>query len=1302
MLILANNAFAACSNSLPSMSSGFPSCSGTGGTTIDCSGYPEWTGTTTTKVESTTITSIGDCTVAGGMWWSPDGIVDICVYCQTCTISDMCSAGDRIKDLSLEFGTNLNVAYCGQSYYDSTGSPCATGNSFLKTCCNGAVAKRIPDWPQNPDDSWPAECYLGSTSYYDPTDPAQSNYIVWTGNACPSMITCGNAATCGAGSGDPESGEACDLGGGSGSRYCGGDSSSCGPDRQDICSNNCQTYTPKSEMDNCDAFQNSLLPGDQCTSYCNAAGDVVKRDCYMTSTGACTCDEILQQDCSCGCSAGSCSSCASVDLVALDVWISSGGITITSPVAGTTYTIVFRHRVDSTSGVDYTDQVTSNGAVISGCSGLRTNRVGQHDTICTYAWPSGAVTLAASLTASGFVESNTANNQVSKDYGSGSSCASGSCGNCGTNGACWGAGSSCYWCSSLSCGSTSCACTFTSSDSACGGGGCLANQRFRTYTRQYGNSLCSQAGTCVNSASCAASCSGTLGLTLNPSSVAPSGTFSFSGSGLSGCDGKTIHFDRSTNCGSPEASCTVSGSGCSASGAAPSTANTYTYRACVDKNNLNGYGDVGEQATASLTVTLSGATACETECMNLGYITGSCTNSCVSTDIAGMFKFGCSSNICCCSNPPPPPPPSVCGNGIWESDEDCDDGASNGFCPSASCSTSCTLNDCCSGVVLGLVPSTVSPSTTFNVEVNDTGNCEGRGVYFKNTSSCSTSGLTSCTISGSTCASSLVSPSLVGNTTYYACININTPFAPTWRRDSKVLSVINPCSGNVDLSFIPNPTVAASGVEPTITGLVNCRNRNVNIYSGSYGSAVSCVNPSAAPVANCSTGDVGTGCNANMFTSPSLLGTYTYVACVDKDYDGMFANPGEYENENLDVTPPCTGTIQLTLNPSEVPTLNYSTPTAWNLTNCASKPIVFKKSSSCATGSALTACNGSTGCTGAPIQAGGVAGTETFAACIDKNSNGNYNDAGEQGFAQLTVTSCAQTPSCNSCQNLINGQPCDCGAECNSNLCDAGVCKGCLSDEDCVSPPSACHDAGICVAGICSYPLRTNNRVDCCTCSSGSECQSGVCNGGRCGSGSCGPETCTNNLPLDDCGSSECPACVLGTAQTYTGAAVPNTVVEMDAQLLAVTDSQGFYYNKNNPVGSHEFSISPSQPWTTTTITKVLQKGINIVNLIVGIGFNNCESDCTLIGSSYCVASCQGTNGCSFPNSEAQYVCNEMQAGFIRNVNMTHQVVCCEGELYQSPSIQAVAYVNSTTVSTITRTVFYAGKLVKMKIIVFK
>lgn len=97
------------------------------------------------------------------------------------------------------------------------------------------------------------------------------------------------------------------------------------------------------------------------------------------------------------------------------------------------------------------------------------------------------------------------------------------------------------------------------------------------------------------------SCSGNIALTLNPSTVAPSGSVTASASGLSSCDGKTVYFKRNSCTGTQDSSCLVSGTGCSGSFAAPSS--TYNYYACIDKNGDLDYTDPGENDGKTLVVT---------------------------------------------------------------------------------------------------------------------------------------------------------------------------------------------------------------------------------------------------------------------------------------------------------------------------------------------------------------------------------------------------------------------------------------------------------------------------------------------------------------------------------------------------------------------------------------------------------------------------------------------------------------------------------------------------------------------------
>jgi len=140
---------------------------------------------------------------------------------------------------------------------------------------------------------------------------------------------------------------------------------------------------------------------------------------------------------------------------------------------------------------------------------------------------------------------------------------------------------------------------------------------------------CGSGGTCDASGNCiVVSCSGTASLSLSPSSGPSGTTITFTGSGLSGCNGKTFYFNRKSSPGVPDhgncgaspsvANCPISGSGCSAlfSESGPYGAGTYTYVSCTDKNGDGDWADAGEQSspksftltagTYSYTVAVSG------------------------------------------------------------------------------------------------------------------------------------------------------------------------------------------------------------------------------------------------------------------------------------------------------------------------------------------------------------------------------------------------------------------------------------------------------------------------------------------------------------------------------------------------------------------------------------------------------------------------------------------------------------------------------------------------------------------------
>jgi len=116
-------------------------------------------------------------------------------------------------------------------------------------------------------------------------------------------------------------------------------------------------------------------------------------------------------------------------------------------------------------------------------------------------------------------------------------------------------------------------------------------------------------------------CSGTIALTLTPSTLAAGGSVTPSATGLSNCGG-TIYFRQDT-CSQTNASstCLVSGSGCTGSAfTAPLTIGIYTYYSCFDKNGNGNFSDAGESDFKTLTVT----SGCESECLARGSPLYSC------------------------------------------------------------------------------------------------------------------------------------------------------------------------------------------------------------------------------------------------------------------------------------------------------------------------------------------------------------------------------------------------------------------------------------------------------------------------------------------------------------------------------------------------------------------------------------------------------------------------------------------------------------------------------------------------------
>ncbi len=113
----------------------------------------------------------------------------------------------------------------------------------------------------------------------------------------------------------------------------------------------------------------------------------------------------------------------------------------------------------------------------------------------------------------------------------------------------------------------------------------------------------------------------------------------------------------------------------------------------------------------------------------------------------------------------------------------------------------------------------------------------------------------------------------------------------------------------------------------------------------------------------------------------------------------------------------CTGNISLTLTPPTVAPSGSVTPSASGLftSGCEGKTIRFRQNS--CSGTQVTSCaipSGGSGCIGSNFTAPASAGQYTYFACIDKDNDGNYTDAGESdsGILNVTVASCTEGGVC--------------------------------------------------------------------------------------------------------------------------------------------------------------------------------------------------------------------------------------------------------------------------------------------------
>jgi hypothetical protein len=175
-----------------------------------------------------------------------------------------------------------------------------------------------------------------------------------------------------------------------------------------------------------------------------------------------------------------------------------------------------------------------------------------------------------------------------------------------------------------------------------------------------------------------------------------------------------------------------------------------------------------------------------------------------------------------------------------------------------------------------------------------------------------------------------------------------------------------------------------------------------------------------------------------------------------------------------------------------------------------SSPVVCTASDQCHTAGT---CNTTTGVCSNPVATG--------VSCNDGNACTTGDTCQSNGTCSGTAVACNSPPACHSAGTCSGGTcsyPVATGASCSDgNACTTG--DTCQSDGTCsgtavtCNSPPACHTAGTCSGGACSYPVATGA-----SCGTNEVCNSSGSCGCASGYNSCGGQ-CVTYTTAANCGS---------------------------------------------------------------------------------------------------------------------------------------------------------------------------------------
>ncbi|MDD5086344.1 MAG: VWA domain-containing protein [Candidatus Nanoarchaeia archaeon] len=201
-----------------------------------------------------------------------------------------------------------------------------------------------------------------------------------------------------------------------------------------------------------------------------------------------------------------------------------------------------------------------------------------------------------------------------------------------------------------------------------------------------------------------------------------------------------------------------------------------------------------------------------------------------------------------------------------------------------------------------------------------------------------------------------------------------------------------------------------------------------------------------------------------------------------------------------------------------------------------------------------------------------------------------------------------------------------------------------------------------------------------------------------------------------------CTAVVRGVVTDDSGNPIPGATVQVigvkdpnnpDYTFTTITDENGEYIIENVMPGKHDIVVyKTGYQELNKNFTFYVDMGITDfpINFIIFKGVEECQQDCSKKSDVIprCNPECDGINGCKFyseyeGDKRAKDACTtpyKKVAGVVESFNSTHKIICC-GTFNQHPYIQKKNMVvkipdNATNVVTITRLVFWRGRILRM------